>query len=144
MARTLTTANSAFALQIEGLYPVPQNIQGYAADDSFAADDVAPVETSMGVDGKLSGGYTPYPTDFNVTLQADSASNDIFDNWLAAQKAANEALTANAIVRIQGTGKVYALTKGFLTMASPMPGSKKILQPRKFKITFESCSPSPV
>ena len=58
---TLTSANSAFSLQIANLYPVPQSIQGYAADDAFAVDDVEPVETVMGVDGKLSGGYTPYP-----------------------------------------------------------------------------------
>lgn len=144
MARTLTTANSAFALQIAGLYPVPQSIQGYAADDAFAAEDVQPVETAMGVDGKLSGGFTPYPTELNVTLQADSASNDIFDNWMAAQNSSKEAFVANAVIAIQGTGQKYAMTKGFLTSSSPMAGSKKILQPRKFKITFESCSSAPI
>ncbi len=140
---TLTTANSALALQIAGLYPVPQTIQGYATDDAFMADDVDPVETQMGVDGHLSGGFTPYPTKLNITLQADSASNGIFDNWLAAQVAAKEVYIANATIIIQGTGEKYTFTKGFITSASPMAGSKKILQPRKFVITFESCTKAP-
>lgn len=140
---TLTTANSAFSLQIAGLYPVPQNIQGYATDDAFMADDVTPTETQMGVDGKLSAGYTPYPTKLNVTLQADSASNAIFDNWLAAQVAAKEVYASNATITIQGTGEKYAFTRGFLTSSTPMAGSKKILQPRKYSITFEQCTKAP-
>lgn len=141
---TLTTANSAFALQIAGLYPIAQSIQGYATDDSFAADDIEPAEVMMGVDGHLSGGYTPVPKKLNVTLQADSASNAIFDNWISAQDAAKEIYIANAIISLAGTGDKYAFTRGILTSASPMAGSKKVLQPRKFVITFESCSKSPV
>jgi hypothetical protein len=141
--KTLTTANSAFSLQIAGLYPVPQSIQGYATDDSFSTDDVNPVETMMGVDGKLSGGFTPYPTKLKISLQADSDSNAIFDNWLAAQSASKEAYVANGIIILQGTNDKYVFTKGFLTSASPMSSSKKVLQPRHYEITFEACSKAP-
>jgi hypothetical protein len=140
---TLTTANSALALQSAGLYPIPQSIQGYATDDAFAVDDVEPVETMMGVDGKLSGGYVPYPTKLHITLQADSASNAIFDNWLSAQVAAKELYIANATILLQGTGEKFVFTRGFLTAAAPMSSSKKILQPRKFVITFEQCTKAP-
>lgn len=140
---TLTSANSALSLQIAGLYPVPQSIQGYATDDAFAVDDVAPVEVMMGVDGKLSGGFTPYPTKLHITLQADSASNAIFDNWLAAQSAAKETYIANAAISLPGTGDKFIFTRGFLTGGSPMAGAKKVLQSRKFEITFESVSKAP-
>jgi hypothetical protein len=141
---TLTSANSAFALQISGLYPTPQSIQGYATDDAFSTDDVNPVEAIIGVDGHLSGGYTPYPTKLSITLQADSASNDIFDNWVAAQKAARETYIANATISLPGIGKKFVLTRGFLTSAAPMAGAKKTLGPKKFQITFESCDASPI
>jgi hypothetical protein len=140
---TLTSANSAFALQIAGLYPIPQSMQGYATDDAFTADDVNPVETLIGVDGKLSGGYTPYPTKLHIALQADSPSNAIFDNWLSAQVASKETYIANAIISLPGTGDKYTFTRGFLTSATPIAGSKKILQPRKFEITFEQVSKAP-
>ncbi len=141
--RTLTTANSALALAVRGLYPVPQVIQGYATDDSFATEDVTPAEVMMGVDGKLSGGYTPYPTSMAITLQADSESADMFDTVLETQKAGKELFYFDGVLIIQGSGKKYALTKGILSSASPMPTAKKVLQPRKFTLTWESVTPAP-
>jgi hypothetical protein len=140
---TLTTANSSMSLQVRNLFPVPQIIKGYATDDSFAVDDVDPAETYMGVDGQLSGGYVPYSTKLTMTLQADSASTAMFETVLAAQVAAKELYIWDGVIIIQGTGQKYNFTKGFLRTASPMPGSKKVLQPRKFMIEFEQCTPSP-
>lgn len=142
MAKTLTTANSALALAVVGLFNTPQLIQGYSTDDSFAADDVSAIETAMGVDGYLSGGFTPVPTVLNINLQADSLSNDFFDAWINAQLQARELFIANGSILLTGIGKKFALSKGYLTTHSPMAGSKKILQPRKFTITFESISPA--
>jgi hypothetical protein len=142
--KTLTTANSALALSVRGLFPVPQSIQGYATDDSFAVDDVSPVEVQMGVDGKLSAGYVPYPTVLNIMLQADSASTAMFDTVLDAQKAAKEAFIFDGTLIIQGTGEKYAFTNGFLTTVTPMSTAKKVLQPRKFALTFELQTKSPV
>lgn len=140
---TLTSANSVLMLSVAGVYPTPQQLQGYATDDMFTVNDVAPVEAVMGVDGLLSAGYTPYPTEIEITLQADSASMVVFDTWMAAQDTAREVFFANLTVALPGTGQKYACTRGALTGASKMPASKKILQPRKFKITFQSVTPSP-
>ena len=141
---TLTNANSVLMLAVAGVYPVPQQLQGYATDDMFAVPDVSPTEVVMGVDGKLSAGFTPYPTDIEITIQADSASISIFDTWKVVQDTAREVFYANMTVVLPGTGQKFALTKGVLASASPMPTGKKILQPRKWRITFESCTPSPV
>lgn len=140
---TLTAANSVLAIQVAGLYVVPQVIQGYAADDAFMADDVTTGEAVMGVDGLFSAGFTPYPTVFNVTLQADSPSMAVFDNIMSAQAAQREMFVINATILLPGTGQKYAMTRGFMITASPMPGVKKILQPRKFTIHFQSCTPAP-
>lgn len=144
MAKTLTTANSALLLMVRGLFPVPQAIQGYAVDDSFAVANVKPTETFMGVDGKLSAGYTPYPTVMTITLQADSASVDMFDAVIANQKANNEALIFDGTLFVQGTQEKNAMTKGFLTDITPTSTAKKTLQPRTFEITWESMTKAPV
>lgn len=141
---TLTAANSVFALAIPGLYDTPQIQQGYATDDAFAADDVNPVQVEMGVDGKLSGGYVPYPTAINVVYQADSPSLVMYDDWMNAQEIYREAYQAEGYMILPGTGMKYTLTKGFMTTGSKMPGVKKILQPRKFVLTFELCQPAPL
>lgn len=141
---TLTTANSVFALAIPGLYPVAQILQGYSTDDAFSADDIQPSEVMMGVDGRLSGGFVPQPRPQTIMLQADSPSCQIFDDWQAAQESARELYIASAIISLQGTSQKYSLNRGILFSYSPMPAAKKVLQPRKFIITFESVSLSPI
>lgn len=141
---TLTAANSAISLMVRGLFPVPQLQQGYATDSAWTVSDVSPVEVMMGVDGKLSGGFTPYPTAIDFEYQADSPSIAMFDAVLEAQKASKEAFVFDGTALIQGTGSKYALTKGYLTNAAPMETGKKVLQARKFTITFESVSKAPV
>lgn len=140
---TLTTANSAATLVVRGLFPVPQSLQGYSTDDSFSSEDVKPVETQMGVDGLLSAGFVPYPTEISFVFQADSPSTAMFDVVLAAQNSAKEAFIFDGTIILQGTGEKFAMTKGYLTSASPMSSSKKTLQPRKFTITFQSVTKAP-
>jgi hypothetical protein len=140
---TLTTANSAATLIVRGLFPVPQNLQGYSTDDSFMAEDVKPGEVQMGVDGLLSAGYVPYPTEISFTFQADSPSTNMFDVVLGAQVSAKEMFIFDGTIILQGTGEKYAMTKGYLTSATPMSGGKKTLQPRKFTITFEKVTKAP-
>lgn len=142
--KTLTTANSALTLLVRGLFPNPQVIQGYATDDSFAVDDVEPVDVMMGVDGLLSAGFVPYATKLNITLQADSNSTGMFDTVIAQQNANKEAFIFDGTLIIQGTGEKYAFTKGYLTSLTPMSTAKKVLQPRKFVITFESVTKAPI
>lgn len=143
MARTLTTANSSFALQIEGLFPVPTNIKGYATDDMFSTGEIDTSETMMGADGKLSGGYVFVERTFTFTLQADSESNDIMDAWFAAEENARDKLIANGIVILPGQQQKYVMTRGFLGSFTPIPEIKKIAQPRKFTIKFQSISRAP-
>lgn len=140
---TLTSANSVLALSIAGLYPVPQIIQGYATDDAFAFPDVKSAETMMGVDGFLSGGYTPYPTIQEISLQADSVSNLIFDTWLSAQNTAREIYIANATIIYPSLSSIFTFTRGIMTSNSPLPTAKAILQPRRYQITWQNVSRAP-
>ena len=142
--RTLTAANSVIALGIAGLYPTPQQLQGFATDDVFATEAVKRAEVQMGVDGVLSGGYVYVEVKQTFTLQADSVSCDIFDNWDAAQQANAEVFIANGIAQLPSIGKKWTMTRGFLTSYMPIPDTKKLLQPRKFEITWNVLSPSPL
>lgn len=141
---TLSNSNSKLALTVRGLYPVPQSIQGYATDDSFATNDVQPAQIMMGVDGRQSAGFVPYSTEFTVTLQADSPSLTFFDAVLEGQKAQKEVFIFDGTILIQGTGEKYAMTNGVVSSATPMATGKKTLQSRKFTITFESVTKAPI
>lgn len=143
MVRSITSTNSTFLLSIAGLYDVPQQLQGYTADDAFAIESVQMVETMPGIDGNLSAAYVYTPRVTSVTLQADSASLAIFDNWASAMQAAREILAANAIITLPGIGMTYALRKGFLTGYSPMSEVKKTLAARRFQITWQTVIATP-
>lgn len=135
---TITSANSTFTLTATEVFPAPQNLQGYATDDAFAADAIDLAEAIMGVDGKLSAGYTPNPTKINVALQADSPSIAVFDAIISATKAGREVIFLDALIGLPATGANYTCTRGVITNASQLPDAKKTLQPQKYQITFES------
>lgn len=141
---TITSANSVFKLNIPGLFPISQSLQGYATDDAFAAEAVDIAETMMGVDGKMSSGYTPFMTKMTIALQADSPSIFLFDTWIAAMKAAREVLPCNGAIFISGVSKAFTMTNGVLTNVKVLPDAKKVLQPQHYVITWESINASPV
>ncbi len=141
---TLTAANSVLTLTATPLYPVPVHIQGYAADDAFTGAEVEMVETQMGVDGKLSGGFTPYPVPFEFTLQADSVSNIVMDLIMDFQDTQREVMGFSASVMIPSLGMVYVLSNGFFTKGSAMSTAKKIMQPRKFSFVFNNILRTPI
>lgn len=141
--RTLTAANAILLLGISGLYSTPQRVQGFSTEDAFDVDPVDAAETMMGVDGVLSGGFIPQPRKMTITLQADSLSNDLFDNWAGAQDVAREIYYANGSIAIPGVGRKYTLSRGILTNYKPLAGVKKVLQARPFVITWQAISPAP-
>jgi hypothetical protein len=138
MARTLTAANAVLTLAVDGLFNTPRLIQGFAVDDVFDTENVQTAETMMGVDGRLSAGWVPQPIVQNITLQADSASIDFFERWYAAQQTAREVYIASGSILLRAVNRQYSLTRGFLTGHVVTPAAKKVLQPRRFTLTWES------
>lgn len=136
--QTITAANSVFALAITGLYPAPQVLQGYAADDGFTTEAVENAEVVMGLDGHMSAGFIFNPVKQTIVLMPDSPSLDIFNNWALAQLAAREVMVANASISLPAIGKKYVLTRGFLTSTTPVPDVKKVLQPVRYQITWNT------
>lgn len=141
---SITAANAVFLLSIPGLIPVPVQLKGFAADDIFGTDPLGTVETSMGVDGVLSGGFVNVATRQNITLQADSASNALFDTWNAAQKALQDTLPAVGSVWLTSIGTKWAMTVGFLTEYPGVHSAGRTLRQRRYGITWQNALPAPI
>lgn len=140
---TLTAANAVITITIPNLFSIPQQLQGFSADDVYDVDQQEVVETMMGVDGILSGGFVNVAVKQTFTLMADSASNLIFETWAINQALIQDAYVANGSTTLPATGRVYTSTKGFLTSYQPIPSGGKLLKPRKYTITWQSVLPSP-
>lgn len=138
----ITSSNATFLLGITGLFPAPVRLQGFAAEDIFDSQPLQVGETSMGVDGKLSGGFVFNPTEMGISLQADSTSMFIFEQWYAQEKIARDKFPAFATILLPTLGKKWSLSRGFLINYPVLPDAKKTLQPRKFTIRWEDASPA--
>ena len=134
---TITPANSVLTLAVNGLFPVPQLIQGYAVDDAFEGEAVQQAEILMGVDGVLSAGKVFVPYKMTIHLQADSPSVFLFDTLRNSQNAAVDVYALSGSITLPSTSMVYTLENGFLTMATPFPAVKKTLQPLVYEITWQ-------
>lgn len=141
--RTLTSANAVLYIQVAGLYPVPQHIQGFTADDVTSLGAISPKETSMGVDGRLSAGWAAVAVPQTIMLKADSLSNDFFENWAQAEATARETYIATGSITLPSVERKYTLVRGFLTEISPMPEIKRMLADRRWTITWEKVQPAP-
>lgn len=137
---SITSANSVFTLVVPGLFPTPVQLFGYATDKAFMTDPLDVAEVNMGVDGRMTAGYTPNPTKQTVTLQANSPSKEIFANLLAAMKNARDIYYISANIVLPSVNESYTLTRGVLTNVKQIPDAAKVLQPVDYVITWESIS----
>lgn len=139
----ITSSNSVFMLSIANLFPVPQRLQKYAAEAAFATEAVETAQVGKGVDGNMFAGYTPYNTPQRITVMPDSPSLNMFLQWLAAMKATQGILVANATLAIPSISNKWALTTGVLTRAPAIPTAQKVLQAMEFEITWDQVDPAP-
>jgi len=141
----ITSANAVLylAAPLAGLV-VPQQMQGWAVDDLIDVEPMKVTETMRGADGLLSAGFVFGDPKFTLNLMADSPSAAFFDALVAF-------MTANVMVApMYGTltypsiGQSWALNKGFIPDYMWAPSGKRMLQPRKFPLTWESIVIGPV
>jgi hypothetical protein len=142
MGRSITAADAVYMLSIETLYLVPQQLQEFSADDVFGTDPLENAEISMGVDGNMAAGFVFVPVRQSITLQGSSDSALVFDDWYAAEQALKTKLFCQAVIVLKSIGKKWTMNNGVLSTYPPIPDAKKVLQPRRFGITWESVSPA--
>lgn len=143
MAGTITSANASIQISVPGLFPVPQLLQGFAADDIFGTEPLENGELSMGVDGILSAGFVFVPVKQFYNLQANSDSCQLFDDLYAAEQAAREKFAITGLVTLSSVQSQWVMTRGFMSNYPPVPDAGKVLKPRKFYITWTRIQRAP-
>lgn len=139
---SITSANAVLVISVANLFPTPVQLQQFAADDIYTIDPLPAAEVVMGVDGRLSAGFVYAPVVQGISLQADSASNVLFDTWWAAERQARDKFFATGTITLTSIGRKYAMTQGALTTYPAIPDGARVLRPRKFHITWESIIPA--
>lgn len=140
---SLTAANAVIMLSQATLFPVPQQIQEFAADDVTDIDPARILESMMGVDGVLSFGYVHTDRRQSITLQATSKSNRFFDTIAQQQQAAQDVYPLNGIIVLPAVKLKFIMTNGGLETYKVMPAVKKVLQARTYNIVWNRVDVAP-
>jgi hypothetical protein len=119
-------------------------VEGFASDSAFMGEEVDVAEARMGVDGKLSVGFTPYITKQTITLQADSPSLPLFEAIVGAQNALRQPMILDSVLALPSLQKAYIFTKGAMTRLTPFTPGKKVLEPMNYEISWETVAPAPL
>jgi hypothetical protein len=141
---SLTGANAVIMLSQATLFPTPQQLQGFAADDVTEMDPVKILESLMGVDGVLSFGFVFAERIQNITLQANSVSNSFFDTINAQQQAVRDVYPLNGTITLGAIGLMFTCVNGGLENYNPMPPVKKIIGPRRYRIVWNTVTAVPI
>lgn len=139
----ITSSNSVLSIGVAGLFPTPQQLQGFAQDDAYSMAAIKLTENLIGVDGIKSSGFLPTIKPMEVTLQADSPSMFFWESWFSAMESSQSLLIAFGTLLQPAVGLAYTLTNGTLEDYMPIGSAKKILQPRKFSIVWQGVVPAP-
>ena len=127
MSFDITSANATLILTVENLYPSGVKIEGFSTDSSFAMDDDTIAETHMGVDGKMTAGYTPSEKSVTITLDAGSPSYEVLCNIYNTSKTNMTALETSMQITVPSLGKEFSLKNGVMVTGHPIPSGEKVL-----------------
>lgn len=141
---TITSSNSILLLGAKGVFSVAQRLDGFAEGDQYSIAAIDTAEFKMGADGFLAAGKVPKPKVMDVTLQANSPSTLFWDTIYTAQEALGDLVEFFGIIQQPSIGRVYTLTKGYLTNYTPIADAKGTLQPRKFQVVWQTVTGAPM
>lgn len=140
----ITSANSVITLSVPDYMPVPVQLQGFATDDVFSTARTVPVETQLGVDGFFAGGFVFTEKRMELMLNAASPSNDWFEQLNLGMEAFIQAFEVFGVLSLPALRKTFTLDTGFLTGYPPMADAKRVLQPRRYELTWRRIAISPI
>ena len=139
---TITSANSVFTISVAGLFNTPQQLKGYSTEKAWSTDQLELAEVQMGVDGRMTSGFTPMPVSQTISLQADSPSKALFLAIASAMQSARDIYWISGVISLPGTGEVYNCVKGVLKNIKQIVDAGKVLQAGEYQIVWENIQPT--
>lgn len=140
----ITAANSVFTITVPGLYNAPITLQNYAADRAFETEARELAETAMSIDGYLNAGWVPNPVTQTIALAASSESALVFEAIVMAQDSRRGLYRMGAEIQLPAIGRKYTMVRGLLRSIVSLPGAGRVLEARRFEITWERVLPAAI
>lgn len=134
----ITSSNSVMTFQAEGVTPNPVQLQNFSTDQIASLESLVVAEHRMGPDGGLAMGFIPQPFDFSFALEANSPSQDIMFNLMAATKTNRCMYRVTITLDCPSMHRRYIFEQGGLHQGDFLPNPKKVHEPTTWKFVFAS------
>lgn len=143
MSRDITSANSVAYMYLD-IFPAGIKFEQYSADGAWSSDTYSVLETRMGVDGKMSAGYTPVEKEVTFTFQANSPTLDKLDIVWQTMEVSKTPLFAQLSIKIPSIKKEFVLANAVMMNYKLLPDAQKVLEPIDVTFRCESITSVPL
>jgi hypothetical protein len=143
MSRDITSANSSAVAHCK-FFPAGLKFEQYSADGAWTQDAYQTVETRMGVDGKMSAGYTPMEKEITFSFQANSPTLDGLDIIWQTTEVSKTPEFLQIIIECPSIKKRFVLANCVLMNYKLIPNAQKVLEPVDATFRCESISSDPM
>lgn len=137
MSKDITSATSKITL-FSAITPTGVNFEQYSADSAWTRDENTVIESRMGVDGKISFGYTPSVKSASFVFQPNSPSLDGLSRIIQTQNASMKPIVCQIVISVPSIGKTFTLANACITTGDLLPEGAKVLEPVTITVNYES------
>lgn len=131
-SRNITVANSSVSF-VTALGT--EQGEGYSADNIFTSEQPDLVETRIGVDGKMSAGYTPAINSLTFNFESSSRNASYFRNVSTTVKTTRTPMPIVVTIALPALGVRYTLS-GVVKNIKSLPDAGKVAEPWTVQVDY--------
>lgn len=120
------------------LTPAGLSFERYAADSAWSKETNTVIESRMGVDGKISFGYTPSVKTVNFEFQPDSPTLERLAYIIQTQNTTMKPIVCQVLIDLGSIERSFYLVNACITTGDILPAGGRVLEPVTISLSYES------
>ena len=120
------------------LTPAGLSFERYAADSAWSKETNKVIESRMGIDGKISFGYTPSVKTVNFVFQPDSPTLERLAYIIQTQNTTMKPIVCQVLIDLGSIERSFYLVNACITTGDILPAGGRVLEPVTISLSYES------
>ena len=120
------------------LTPAGLSFERYASDSAWSKETNKVIESRMGVDGKISFGYTPSVKTVNFVFQPDSPTLERLAYIIQTQNTTMKPIVCQVLIDLGSIERSFYLVNACITTGDILPAGGRVLEPVTISLSYES------
>ena len=120
------------------LTPAGLSFERYSADSAWSKETNTVIESRMGVDGKISFGYTPSVKTVNFVFQPDSPTLERLAYIIQTQNTTMLPIVWQVLIDLGSIERAFYMVNACITTGDILPAGGRVLEPVTISLSYES------